>query len=94
MDRTSLEQNPARLKHHGFSLEALFDANKGTTLDYGSKFGPLDQLKKVMGDHPYFPKLAKILAKGMDYRYSKQLTEDERATKVLPNDGARESPVG
>jgi hypothetical protein len=44
MDNASLEKNRAALERHAFDLDALFAANKGTTLDYGSEFRPLDQL--------------------------------------------------
>jgi hypothetical protein len=81
-DKPSLERNRATLELHGYSLESLFAANKGTTLDYGSEFRPIDQLLKVLGGHPLFPELSKILTEGMNYRYSEELTEDERATEV------------
>jgi hypothetical protein len=67
-DQISLEKNCAKLECHGFSLDALFAKNKGTTLDYGSVFRPIDQLKKFLGDHPHFPELSRILTEGMDYQ--------------------------
>jgi hypothetical protein len=82
MDQVSLEKNLATLEKHGFSLDSLFTENKGTTLDYGSEFCPLHQLKKILGDHPHFPELARILTHGMDYRYSEILTEEERVAEV------------
>jgi hypothetical protein len=66
-DWTSLEKNPMMLECHSFNLDALSTKNKGTTLNYGSKFCPLYQLKKILGDHPHFPELSKILTQGMDY---------------------------
>jgi hypothetical protein len=52
------------------------------TLDYGTKFPPLNQLEQILGNHPLFPELSKILMEGMDYRYREELTEEERATEV------------
>jgi hypothetical protein len=81
-DDASLEKKGAALEHHAFDLDAFFAANKGTTLDYGSKFRPLDQLEQILGDHPLFPELTKILTEGTDYRYREELTEEERSTEV------------
>jgi hypothetical protein len=81
-DASSLEQNRATLELYDYNLGALFAANKGTTLDYGSEFRPIDQLRKVLGGHPLFPELTEILSNGMDYRYSEELTEDERMAEV------------
>jgi hypothetical protein len=81
-DEASLEKNRAALERHAYDLESLFAANKGMTLDYGSEFCPLNQLEQILGDHPLFPELTKILTEGMDYQYPEELTEEERSTEV------------
>jgi hypothetical protein len=81
-DNASLEKNGAALERHAFDLDALFAANKGTTLDYGSEFRSLNQLEQILSDHPLFPELTKILTEGMDYQYREELTEEERSSEV------------
>lgn len=37
--------------------------------------GTLDQIRLMMGKHPFFGKLDAILSKGMDYRFAKTIPE-------------------
>jgi hypothetical protein len=71
------------LKNSRLSLQQLLAQHQDTTLGFRSEFRPLDQLKKkILGQHPNFEFFSKVLAKGMDYRFTKELSEEERRAKV------------
>ena len=81
-DPISLQHNSDLLEGFGFDLERLIQAEADTTLGYGSEFRPLAQLKLVIGNHPNFQELEKVLEHGMDYRFKRELTEAERAAET------------
>ena len=56
---------------------------KQTTLNFGSKFRPIGDLKKILGGHPNFRFFLDVLANGMDYRLTKELSEDQRLAEVV-----------
>jgi hypothetical protein len=74
----SVQANADLLAKHDFDLGKLLEAEKGTTLGFGSEFRSIDQLRKVMGGHPNFPPLEEIISNGMSYRYSRTITDEER----------------
>jgi hypothetical protein len=53
-----------------------------TTLGFGSEFCPLDQLKDILGKHPHFGFFAKVLTNGIDYGFTKVLSDKERRAGV------------
>jgi hypothetical protein len=79
----ALATNDQLLRDHGFDLGSLIEDSQDTTLGYGSEFRPLDQLEKVLGGHPEFKVLEKLVKKdGMGYRFKKEITETERLTEL------------
>ena len=74
--------NTELLKDNELSLERLLLEQQHTTLGFGSEFRPLDQLEKTLGQHPNFKFFSEVLADGMDYRFTKELSEDERKAEV------------
>jgi hypothetical protein len=78
----ALDENSRILELHDFDLALLMDSEKDSTLDYGSEFRPLDQLELVIGNHPGFPELKNILSQGMSYRFSEELSDDERVAEL------------
>ena len=77
--------------HHNASLLRSFDydfpdflqSQAGSSLDFGAEFRPVEQLRPLLGQHPGFNELAEIIASGMPYRYSTNITESERQAEVL-----------
>jgi hypothetical protein len=59
------------------------DQAGSTTLAFGSEFRLIEQLRPLLRQHPGFKELAKILATGMPCRHTREITEEERETKVL-----------
>ena len=67
------ERNEVVLRSVGYDLEKLISENLGTTLGYGSEFRPITQLKPLIGGHPHFAELSRVLKFGMSYVFSKEL---------------------
>jgi hypothetical protein len=74
--------NTELLKDNGLCMQQLLSQHQDTTLGFGSEFRPRDQLERILGQHPNFPFFSKILADGMDYRFTTELSEDERRAEV------------
>jgi hypothetical protein len=79
----AMKHNSRLLKESDYNLEKLFLANSGTTLDYGSEFRPINQLRQVMGGHPQFEELVTVLTHGMDYRFHRELDEANRLEELV-----------
>jgi len=73
-----LAANTQTLRSCRWSLDELYVKNQGTTMDHGSEFRPLSQLKPIVGDHPMFEYLSKMFSRGFDYDLVRELTEEER----------------
>ena len=56
--------------------------NRGSTIDNGSEFQPISQLRMVVGSHPNFPDLKEMFTQGFDYALKCELTNAERVAKV------------
>jgi hypothetical protein len=81
-DEAGAAQNSALLEKCDFDFSRLVNENRDTTLDYGSEFRPLNQLRRILGQHPNFSELEKIISHGMDYRFATDLPEHERETEL------------
>jgi hypothetical protein len=78
----ALKSNDKLIQDFDFDLGLLFKEYQDTTLNYGSEFRPLDQLEKVLGGHPEFGVLSELISKGMDYKFKKEITEEEREREL------------
>ena len=56
-----------------------------TTLNYGSEFRPLGDLKTILGGHPNFPLFRTLHENGMDYKFRRELSEKERIEELQAN---------
>ena len=72
-------ENGKILRSVGFDMERLIAKYADTTLGYGSEFRTIDQLKPLIGRHPHFGKLEKLLEFGMPYIFKSEL---DSATKL------------
>ena len=78
--------NESIFESFNFDMEKLIAANQDTTLGYGSEFRTVNQLKPLLGGHPNFNKLSKILNSGMSYNFITELddlTKSEELRKLL-----------
>jgi hypothetical protein len=82
MDEAAAAHNSKLLEEHGFDLGKFLAAHSDTTLNYGSEFRPIEQLARILGQHPNFDELQKILTSGMDYRFTRPLTEETREQEL------------
>jgi len=77
-DEESIEHNTMILRKCDWDMETLFELHRGTTIDHGSEFRPIEQLERVVGSHPNFSFLKTILKEGFQYFLSRELSEFER----------------
>jgi hypothetical protein len=82
LSEKSVQHNTELLKACNFDMEELLAAHQDTTLNFGSEFRPLDQLTKILGQHPNFEFFSDVLSNGMDYRFTTELSEEERETEL------------
>jgi hypothetical protein len=81
-DDEALAHNAQMLADAGFDVGELIRQHSDTTLGYGSEFRPVEQLKLIFKDHPLLPKLIAIIEHGMDYSFTRDLSEEERLAEV------------
>jgi hypothetical protein len=84
-DAASLWANEELLAQHDYDLGAFLDVQEDTMLAFGSKFRPVSQLDRILGQHPNSPFFCNVLGSGMDYYFESDLTEDKRLAKLNAN---------
>jgi hypothetical protein len=73
---------PRRLLNSKLQADCYFDFKRflkewsSTTVGYGSKFWPVNQLQLILNQHPNFLELCAILADGMDYQFLTTIPEE------------------
>ena len=82
VDQEDLDYNTRFLADCDWDLEEVFRRHVGTTVDHGSEFRPVEQLRRIVGGHAGFAYLEDMLTSGFDYRLDRDLTEQERATEL------------
>lgn len=82
LDQEDLDHNTRFLADCDWDLEEVFRQHAGTTVDHGSEFRPVEQLRRIVGRHPGFEYLEEMLTSGFDYHLGRELSEQER-TKEL-----------
>ena len=93
------ESNWALLERFEGDLSRMMEDQKGTTIWHGSEFRPVDQLREVLGDHPNFDHLTGTFRRGMEYHFTRELSEAERVTELTAqlsrgnHQSAEEDPV-
>jgi hypothetical protein len=78
----SVKFNSELLKNSDLDLEKFLAKHQDTTLNFGSEFRPIEDLEKILGRHPNFGFFSEVLANGMDYRFTEQLSEEQRQAEV------------
>ena len=83
-DAASVRHNTSLLEQSGFNMETLLQQAQSTTLGFGSEFRPLQQLQRLLGQHPNFPFFRTILEQGMDYIFTEgdELSNEQRAAEL------------
>jgi hypothetical protein len=77
------EHNASLLRGVDYGFQQFLQGQTGSTLDFGSEFRKLEQIRPLLRHHPGFDELAEVLATGMPYKYAREISEDERETEVL-----------
>jgi hypothetical protein len=82
LDQNDLDHNTRFLEDCDWDLEEVFRRHTGTTVDHGSEFRPIKQLRRIVGEHPGFAYLESMLTAGFDYCLNRELTEEERLAEL------------
>ncbi len=78
----AMAKNDQLLSDHGFDLDSLTSDSQDATLGCGSEFRPIDQLQTVLGGHPKFQVLKGSVGNGMNCRFKKDMSEEERLREL------------
>lgn len=78
----SVQFNSNLLKSSNLDLQQFLAKHQDTTLNFGSEFRPIGDLKKILGRHPNFGFFSGVLAEGMDYLFTEELSEEQRQDEV------------
>ena len=73
--KEAADTNAKLLEAVGFDIEKLISENAATTLGYGSEFRTVEQLRPLLGRHPHFTNLSKVLMSGMSYVFERELDQ-------------------
>ena len=76
------DHNAELLSGFGYDLGSLVRAYEDTTLGFGSEFRTVNELRPLLGNHCHFERLAELLTNGMDYVFTRELSELERGSEV------------
>lgn len=81
-------------KHNSVQFDKFIKNNRGTTLNYGSEFRPINQLSKILGQHPNFTAFSEVLTSGMDYQFSWPLPDktESRKSRRSWKEGTKNQP--
>jgi hypothetical protein len=83
VSKDAAAHNASLLRGVDYDFQQFLQDQKGSTLDFGSEFRSLEQIRPLLSNHPGFDELAEVLVTGMPYRYSREISEEERETEVL-----------
>ncbi|KAI2497797.1 hypothetical protein MHU86_16683 [Fragilaria crotonensis] len=78
----AVEHNARVMGRVGFDVGRLIKENGSSTLGFGSEFRRVEELEPLLGKHPHFAQLAKVLTEGMQYVFDRELSPNERKNEV------------
>ena len=81
-DDESVKHNSKVLESFDFDLEKLLQNFQHTSLYYGNEFRPIEDLESIYGNHDLFPFFKKVHQNGMEYKYTRELTPDEKMAEL------------
>jgi hypothetical protein len=74
--------NAEVLRSVDFDLGRLILEHSSSTLGFGSEFRKVTELRPLIGRHPHFTRLEKLLTEGMPYVFDRELSPEERSDEV------------
>jgi hypothetical protein len=77
-DESARDFNTKYLANCDWDMRKFFELQRGTTIDHGSEFRPIIHIRSIVGKHPNFPFLRRMLSKGFEYILTRELSEEER----------------
>ena len=82
LSNKSVQFNSDLLRASNMDLGQFLGKHQDTTLNFGSEFRPINDLEKILGQHPNFRFFPEILAEGMDYQFTEEQSEEQRKAEV------------
>jgi hypothetical protein len=79
---SDLDYNTHYLEKCGWDFQEVFRQHEQTTVYHGAEFRPIQEIEKILGKHPHFEFLSRMLTTGFDYYLSRELTEEERVAEL------------
>lgn len=76
------EVNWSILEESSRDLHTAILKYRNTTIGYGSEFRKVETLKAIYGRHPNFAYMEEYLTNGVIFKYTRELSEDERKREV------------
>jgi len=64
---SAAQHNAKVLESHNFELNKVIQAQHPSQISYGSEFRPSSSLKRLLSDHPLWPRLKSILDEGATF---------------------------
>ena len=65
----SARTNSELIAKFNYDLQDLFDAYPKSTISPGSEFRAIEDIKKLLGEHPFWDRIDEILTKGARYTF-------------------------
>jgi hypothetical protein len=78
----AIAHNTKRLADYILDFVALMGDRQATTVGTNSEFRPMSQLRLILGDHPHSSYFEEMTKHGMEYKFSSEITEDERVSEL------------
>lgn len=78
----AIAHNTDLLFQHNLDFVAMMHGLQETTAGYNSEFRPIGQLRSILGDHPNFYYIEELADKGMEYKFTRELSEKERKSEL------------
>jgi hypothetical protein len=82
VSKEAVQHNSGLLEACDFDLTKFLASHQDSTLAFGSEFRPVEQLRTILGGHPNFAFFTDVLASGMEFHFSHQLSEDQRLAEL------------
>jgi hypothetical protein len=70
LSEEAIQKNTELLQSCNLDIHTLLSRFQDTTLGFGSKFCPIEQMEKVLGKYPNFESFSDVLINGMDYHFT------------------------
>ena len=72
-------------KLFGYDFHRLLLNHQDSSLNFGSEFRPINDFESIFGKHDLFPFFREYCTNGFDYKFTRELDEQERMAELKAN---------